>query len=136
MNMPATTDADDVGAVVETISAEAAAAIDQCDYETPYCVADALDNYAAALRQIAPQLPQRLRVLPNIIAKAAARVRASRSKDEAVRAVRTAIAEVHKAIALIKADDPVVRQAGTRDGALVVETLRVADNKLEKAVGL
>jgi len=37
---------------------------------------------------------------------------------------------------LLKADDPVARRAGTRDGALVVETLRVADNKLEKAVGL
>jgi hypothetical protein len=133
--MPATT-ADDVGPAVETMSAEAATAIARCDYETPYCVADALDNYAAALRQIAPQLPPRLRALPNIIAKAASRVRASRSKEEAVNALRVAIAEVHKTITLLKAEDPVARRAGTRDGALVIETLRVADNKLEKAVGL
>ena len=136
MNMPTAPDAGDDGALVETISAEAAAAIDQCDYETPYCVADALDNYAATLRRIAPQLPPRLRALPNIIARAASRVRASRSREEAVKAVNTAIAEVRKTIALLKADDPLTRKAGTRDGALVVETLRVADNKLERAVGL
>jgi len=91
--MPATSATDDVGSTVETMSAEAAAVIDRCDYQTPYCVADALDSYAAALRRIAPQLPPRLRVLPNIIAKAASRVRASRSREEAVNAVRTAIAE-------------------------------------------
>ena len=47
-----------------------------------------------------------------------------------------AIAEVHKTIALIRADDPITLKAQTREGAFVVETLQVANDKLEKAVGL
>jgi hypothetical protein len=134
--MPAVSDTTDATGVVESISAQAAAAANQCDYETPYCLADVLDNYAAALERIAPLLPPRLRVVPSIIARAASQVRESRSRAEAVHAVKAAIAEVHKTIALIKADDPVTRKIETRESALVVETLRVADNKLEKAVGL
>ena len=52
------------------------------------------------------------------------------------KALKVAIAEVHKSIALLKADDPAAVPAGTREGSFVVETLQVADNKLEKAVGL
>jgi hypothetical protein len=75
-------------------------------------------------------------VLPSIISKAARQVRAAKSKAEAVRAIKTAIAAVNKTISLLKAEDPDTRQAGTRDGALVVQTLQVASDKLEKAVGL
>jgi hypothetical protein len=127
---------DDAGLGVKALSRGAEAAIDECDYETPECVADVLDRYAAALRQIAPQLPPALRNLPDIVARAATRVRASRTREEAVKALKVAIAEVHKSIALLKADDPAAVPAGTREGSFVVETLQVADNKLEKAVGL
>jgi hypothetical protein len=131
-----TTDTGEVGSTIEALSRGAERALVECEYETPLCVADALDQYAAALQQIAPQLPPRLRSLPNIVARAATRVRASRSPAEAVRAVKIAIAEVHKSIVLLKADDPTTLKAETRVGAFVAETLQVADNKLEEAVGL
>jgi len=63
-------------------------------------------------------------------------VRASKTREEAVKALKIAIAEVHKSIALLRADDPIALQTGTREGSFVAETLQVADNKLEKAVGL
>jgi hypothetical protein len=85
---------------------------------------------------LAPNLPPQLRSLPAIVAKAAKKVRAAKSTAEAVRAVKSAIAQVHKTISLLKADDSATRQTVTRDGALVVETLQVASDKLEKAVGL
>jgi hypothetical protein len=88
------------------------------------------------LRKLAPYLPPQLRTLPTIVATAAKKVRAAKTKAEAVQAVRIAIAEVHKSIALLRADDAQTRQVGTREGTLVVETLQVASDKLEKAVGL
>ena len=73
---------------VETISRQAQSAVDACGYDEPRrCIADALDGYAAALRRIAPRLDPRLRGLPNIVAGAAARVRAARTNAEAIRAV-------------------------------------------------
>ena len=77
-----------------------------------------------------------MRTLPTIVSNAARKVRAAKTKAEAIRAVKTAIAEVHKTISLLRADDAVMRQVGTRTGALVVQTLEVANAKLEKAVGL
>jgi len=88
------------------------------------------------LRQIVPQLPPQLRSLPDIVQTAAKRVRASRSREEAVRAVAIAIAVVHKTIALLKADDGFALRVQTREGVLVAETLEVASNKLESATGL
>jgi hypothetical protein len=126
----------DAGSAVKALSRGAETAIDECDYQTPECVADILDRYAAALRQIAPQLPPALRNLPEIVERAATRVRVSRTRAEAVKALKIAIAEVHKSIALLKADDPAALPTGTREGSFVAETLQVADNKLEKAVGL
>jgi hypothetical protein len=126
----------DVESAVKAASDEAQQAMQQCQVDAPPCIADALDAYAAALQKLAPELPPRLRVLPSIIAKAARQVRVAKSKAEAVRAIKTAIAAVHKTISLLKADDPLTRQAGTRDGALVAQTLQVASDKLEKAVGL
>ena len=134
--MFSTTDPGVVASTVKALSRGAQDAIDACDFYTTRCVADALDNYAAALRRIAPRLPPPLRSLPDIVAKAATRVRIARTKDEAIRAVRNAIAEVHKSIALLKADDPITLKAETREGAFVVDTLQVADDKLERAVGL
>jgi hypothetical protein len=112
-------------------------AIDACRYsflEERLCIADALDSYAEALREL--PLPPDLRGLPAIVSRAAHRVRAARTKAEATIAIKIAIAEVHKTIALLKADDAGALKAETRDGSFVAETLMVADNRLERAVGL
>ena len=50
--------------------------------------------------------------------------------------MKAAIVEIRKSISLLRADDPVVRDAGKREGAFVIQTLDVATNKLEKATGL
>jgi hypothetical protein len=126
----------DIEAAVKAASDEAQAAILVCPIDTPPCIADALDAYAAALQKLAPYLPPQLRTLPGIVARAATKVRAAKTKAEAVQAVKTAIAEVHKTISLLKADDSATRQVGTREGTLVAQTLQVASDKLEKAVGL
>jgi hypothetical protein len=113
------------------------AAIDACRdsfVSERLCIADALDSYAEALREL--PLPPDLRGLPAIVSRAAHRVRAARTKAEATTAIKIAIAEVHKTIALLKADDAGALKAETRDGLFVAETLMVADNRLERAVGL
>src|SRR5579863_9437421 len=99
-----------------------------------WCVADALDAYADSLRDLA--LPAPLRGLPEIVARAAHRVRVARTSAEATKAIKTAIAEVHKEISLLKADDPSSLTAEIRAGSFVAETLEVADNDLERAIGL
>jgi len=113
------------------------AAIDACRENfvgERQCIADALDAYAEALREL--PLPPDLHGLPAIVSRAAHRVRAARTKAEATAAIKIAIAEVHKTIALLKADDSGALKAETRDGSFVAETLMVADNRLERAVGL
>ncbi|MGO8797886.1 MAG: hypothetical protein ACLQE9_17810 [Roseiarcus sp.] len=122
--------------MVEALTEQAQAALSSCSLDSPDCIADILDRYAAALQRIAPRLPPELRKLPAIVAAAARRARASTSPREAVLALRGAVAEVHKAIALLKADDPMTLKAETREGTLVVGTLLVAQNKLETAFGI
>ena len=126
----------DIEAAVASLSAGAQQSIEACQADTPPCIADQLDAYAEALRKLAPYLPPQLRTLPTIVANAAKKVRAAKPKAEAVQAVKTAIVEVHKRIALLRADDADTRQGGTREGTLVAETLQVASDKLERAVGL
>jgi hypothetical protein len=109
-------------------------AIATCPEDDPRCIADALEAYAEALRKL--PLPPELKHLPDVIVRAAHLVRAAKTKAQAVQAIKIAIAEVHKTISLLRADDPVVLKAETREGSFVAETLEVANNKLEKAVGL
>jgi hypothetical protein len=127
---------DSVDADVSAVSEAAQQAIDVCDRpkHSTECIADALDKYASALQRLAPFLPAKFRNLSDVVARAARRVRAARTRNEAIGAIANAIAEVHKTIVLLKADDPTVRK--TRDGELVVETLQVASDKLQRAVGL
>jgi hypothetical protein len=121
---------------VESLSQETEKAIEECDVHTSRCIADILDNYATGLRALTPRLPPEFRTLPRIVESAATKVRTARTRKEAVRAVADAIAQVHKSIALLRADDPTTLKAETREGSFVVETLQAADDKLEKAVGL
>ena len=125
-----------VGPIIESLTRQAQNSVSSCSLDSPDCIADVLDKYAAALQQIAPRLPPALRKLPNIVAAAARRARASRTPQEAMFVMRSAVAEVHKAIALLQADDPITFKAETREGALVAGTLLVAQYKLETAVGL
>jgi hypothetical protein len=121
---------------VQQISNHAESSVSACRDDDKDCIADALEAYADALRNLSPPLPPHLRNLPDVVSRAAHRVREAKTKAQAVKAIKIAIAEVHKTIALLKADDPVMRQAETREGAFVAQTLAVASNKLEKAVGL
>jgi hypothetical protein len=121
---------------VLALSRSAEAAIGQCSQDDPICIADALDVYAAELRNLSPPLAPELQTLPDIVSRAARRVRQARTRAQATAAIKVAIAEVHKTIALLKADDPIIVKAETRQGAFVAETLAVADDKLEKASGL
>jgi hypothetical protein len=126
----------DSTSAVQAASQAADETIGLCEEKTRRCIANALDDYATALRAIAPRLPPGFRDLPIIVERAATKVRTARSKKEAIAAVTDAIQAVHKSIALLKADDPVALRAETRASSLVIETLQVADDKLEKAVGL
>ncbi len=126
----------DTGSAIKAISRATEHFIDQCECATQECLANALDNYAAALAQVAPQLPPELRNLPNIVSTAAHRVRAAHTRRQAVQALNVAITAVRKTIALLQADDPVTLKAGTRAGGFVAETLRVASLKLERTAGL
>src|SRR5208283_5179948 len=62
--------AQDVGSQVEALSQRTQSAVAACADGARGCVADALDNYAAALQEIAPLLPPQLRNLPSIVATA------------------------------------------------------------------
>src|SRR5579883_1794797 len=137
-HLPSTTVAPvpDGGQGVQAASRAAETAIDQCGRDDRLCIADALDAYAAALRNLSPPLAPQLRGLPDVVSRAARRVRQAKTRAQAAKAIKIAIAAVHKTIALLKADDPVILKAETRQGAFVAETLAVAQNKLEKAVGL
>jgi hypothetical protein len=117
------------------VAQEAIAACPE-DADSVRCLANALDAYARALRELSPHLPRALRSLPDIVSRAARNVRHAKSKPQALAAIRVAIAEIHKTLSLARADDPVLRRVETRDGALVAQTLAVAGDKLEKAVGL
>jgi hypothetical protein len=127
----------DGAGAVKSATRSAEKAISLCPDDNPqHCIADALDAYADALRSLSPSLPPDLQEMPDIVSRAASQVRQAKTKAQAIKAVKIAIAEVHKTISLLKADDPVVLKVETREGAFVAETLEVADNKLEKAVGL
>ena len=135
-HFPSAVAAPERGPDPKPVARSAEAAISQCAEDDRICVADALDAYAAALRNLSPPLPPELRGLPDIVSRAAHRVRQAKTRAQATRAIKSAIAEVRKTISLLKADDPVVLKAETRQGTFVAETLAVAENKLEKASGL
>ena len=125
----------DAGDAVKDWSKTTQAYIRSCNCATQACIADALDQYAQALAQIAPRLPPHLQNVAGVVATAAGRARVARTKAEAVRALHDAIAAVHKDIELVKAEDPDDPRA-TRGGDFVAATLNVASLTLEKGGGL
>ena len=121
---------------VKALSRATTAYIKECSCDTQACIANALDEYAAKLAVIAPRLPPEIRNLPSIVSQAARRVRASRSKAEAAKVLHQAVAQIHKEIELIRADDPEEMRLQTRGGDFVAGTLNFAATKLERAEGL
>ena len=123
---------------VDSASQQAQDQIAVCERNNFDCVADVLDTYADALRKLAPSLPPALQSLPDVVSRAATQVRHAKTRAQAAKAMNVAIAEIHKTIALIKADDRIVvsYDLESREATSVVNTLEVARDKLEKATGL
>ena len=95
----------------------------RCQNPTQSTIADALDAYAAKLQVLAPRLPPALRNVPAIVAEGARRVRAARSRTEAVAVLRQTVAAVHKEIALVLSEDPETRGRELRDGDMIAGAL-------------
>jgi hypothetical protein len=125
----------EAGDDVKTLSRATESYIRNCGCATQACIADALDKYAEALAQVAPRLPPQLQDEANVVAQAARRVRAARTKAEALHALHDAIAIIHKDVELVRAEDPDHPRL-TRGGDFVAETLNVASLALEKGGGL
>ena len=123
------------GDAVKALSRATESYIRNCGCATQDCIANALDRYAEALAQVTPRLPPQFQNEATVVAQAAQRVRAARTKAEAQRALRDAIAIIHKDVELVKAEDPDHPRA-TRGGDFVAETLNVASLALEKGGGL
>jgi hypothetical protein len=107
-----------------------------CQNPTQTTIADALDTYAAKLQVLAPRLPPALRNVPTIIADGARRVRAARSRTEAVAVLRQTIAAVHKEIALVLSEDPGTRSRELRDGDVITGALGATSVALVNSGGL
>jgi hypothetical protein len=125
----------DPGDAVKALSRATESYIRNCGCATQVCIANALDKYAEALAEVAPRLPPQLQDAPNVVAQAAKRVRAARTKAEALHALHDAIAIIHKDIELVRAEDADNPRL-TRGGDFVAETLNVASLALEKGGGL
>ena len=108
----------------------------RCQNPTQATIADALEAYAAKLQVLAPRLPPALRNVPAIIAEGARRVRAARSRTEAVAVLRQTIAAVHKEIALVLSEDPATRSREVRDGDVVAGALGRTSVALVNSGGL
>jgi len=100
------------------------------------CVAGALDRYAEKLRELAPSLPPDLQSLPTIVAQTAKRVRSSTTPQEASAAIKDAVLQVKKTIALIRAEDSYAVKTERREVFSVSQTLTFLDTKFEKATGI
>ncbi len=125
----------EAGDAVKALSRATESYIRNCGCATQACIADALDKYAEALAQVTPRLPPQLQDEASVVAQAARRVRAARTKAEALHALHDAIAVIHKDVELVRAEDPDHPRL-TRGGDFVAETLNVASLALEKGGGL
>ena len=121
---------------VGVLSQQAQSAIRACRVDTPACMADALDIYADRLEALTPRLGPRYRELPIILRRAARKVRAAKSDAAAANAVKSAITEVNKTIALLAAEDPNATRTGAAVARAVDQTLEVAEVKLTRSTDM
>ena len=108
----------------------------RCQNPTQETIANALEAYAAKLQVLAPRLPPALRNIPAIVAEGARRVRAARSRSEAVAVLRQTVAAIHKEIALVLSEDPATRSRELRDGEVIEGALGGASVALVNSGGL
>ncbi len=108
----------------------------RCQNLTQATIADALDEYAAKLRILAPRLPPALRNVPAIVAEGARLVRAARSRSEAIAVLHQTVAAIHKEIALVLSEDPQTRGRELRDGDVVAGALDRTSVALVNSGGL
>jgi len=100
------------------------------------CVGDALEQFADALEAKGVDLPGPLRGIPAVIRQAARQVRAARTIQEARAAVGSAVAEVRKAIALLRADDPSIGRLQIQQANRIAAALGSVESRLSRATGL
>jgi hypothetical protein len=135
-NLPDPNSFSDPEAALKAISQAVENFFRRCENPTKETIADALDKYAADLAILAPRLPPALRNIPDIVVDAARRVRAARSRTEAVAVLRQTIIAVHKEIALVLSEDPATRSREVHDGEAVAGALDGATVALVNSGGL
>ena len=133
---PAPGPTDDVETEAQEAASEAQIAIARCSNQTPPCIANALEAYAAHLERLEPRLPPKLRALPGVIRRAARQVRAAKTAAQAVRAVQAAIVQVNHTVELLHAEDADTQALGQAIGGEAVGVLEAARSKLERATEL
>jgi hypothetical protein len=155
----------DTLAFVERLSSDLEARIEACAPSLreidPFlgCVRDALADYARELDTHILELPEPLRVVSAVIQQSARQIEgvradaarriAAATSDEEIRAiereaaaragaaVETAVVEIRKAIALIRAeDDPQLASLQAEQGATITTALQNVEAELAQAVGL
>ena len=110
--------------------------LENCHCPEVTCVADALDNYAAALEAIAPRLPPAVADLPAIVRRAARKVRAARSISQARAAIGEAEHVILAKLQLLEVADPDTRSDSIRSARFTGDVLSVADVSLVRVAGL
>lgn len=129
----------DYGDVADNVKAMARATnsyLQNCHCPDAACVADALDNFAAALAAVGPRLPPQVADLPFVVRQAARKIRVARTAAQAHAAIHEAIATISAKLKLLRVDDPDARSDGARSANFINGTLSVADLELTRISGI
>ena len=128
--------AGDVADSVKAMSKTTKYYLENCRCPDTACVADALDNYAAALEAIGPRLPPAVADLPAIVRRAARKVRAARSISQARAAIGAAEHVIQAKLRLLEVADPDARSDSIRSARFTDDVLSAADVSLVRVAGL
>ncbi|MFH5773295.1 filamentous hemagglutinin N-terminal domain-containing protein [Paracoccus sp. NGMCC 1.201697] len=146
------------------ISQEISLQIENCNqHEGPTedmlaCISRALDQYSTALDELSASLPPSMQTVSAILRKASTDIDQTRRRSiarlgsatteeerhsirrealrEASRTMSAARAEIVKRVELLRADDPDLARANSRQEGLILATVEKADTTLVRAVGL
>jgi hypothetical protein len=128
--------AGDVADNIKAMSKATKYYLENCHCPDTGCVADALDNYAAALEALGPRLPPAVADLPMIVRRAARKVRAARSISQARAAIGEAEHVIQAKLQLLEVADPDARSDSIRSARFTGDVLSVADVSLVRVAGL
>ena len=128
--------AGDVADNVKAMSKTTKYYLENCHCPDVACVADALDNYAAALEALGPRLPPAVADLPAIVRRAARKVRAARSISQARAAIGEAEHVIQAKLKLLEVADPDARSDSIRSARFTGDMLSIADVSLVRVAGL